>query len=349
MIGARVLFSVAGAVLSLLSLAPAGDASLAQLLQQPAVSTPGLSELLSDPGRWLTDMFNAAVLATGQKTTGDIVGFMNWLMGGGNVISQTPAALSYRNPAVVELADRLRGYGNLLLVVVTVWGGVNLIVHPHVRAPYHGALELIPRVLLSGIMVNTSLGWGGFVVELNNALCRAIGAVSLPGWTDVQHLPGGDSLLLNLIGMVVYLVLGMLLLGQMLMRLALVDALLVIAPLALLCWVLPQTYSWARLWFTTFFGTVFVQTIQVLVLRLGADLIRQLPSLLVALGSNPVDTSGSPPCCSASRSSSWRARSPACCRAPPAPRHRPTPARASASSARSSTPARSGRAASDAC
>ena len=83
---------------------------------------------------------------------------------------------------------------------------------------------------------------------------------------------------------------GLLLLGQMLMRLALVDALLVIAPLALLCWVLPQTYSWARLWFSTFFATVFVQSIQVLVLQLGADLIQRLPSLLASVGSSPVDS-----------------------------------------------------------
>ena len=74
---------------------------------------------------------------------------------------------------------------------------------------------------------------------------------------------------MNLIAMAVYLVMGLLLLGQMLMRLALLDALLVIAPLALLCWVLPQTYRWARLWFSTFFATVFVQSIQVLVLQLG--------------------------------------------------------------------------------
>src|SRR5262249_10632015 len=76
-------------------------------------------------------------------------------------------------------------------------------------------------------------------------------------------------------------------LGQMLMRLALVDALLVIAPLALLCWVVPQTYGWARLWFSTFFGTVLVQAIQVLVLRLGADLIQRLPGLLSSIASDP--------------------------------------------------------------
>jgi hypothetical protein len=87
--------------------------------------------------------------------------------------------------------------------------------------------------------------------------------------------------LLNLIAMAIYLVMGMLLTGQMVMRLALVDALLVLAPLGLVCWVLPQTYSWARLWFSTFFGTVFVQAVQVLVLRLGTDLAQQLPGVLL--------------------------------------------------------------------
>src|SRR4030088_2894635 len=160
-------------------------------------------------------------------------------------------------------------------------------VHPHIRAPYHGALELVPRVLLSGILVNTSLDWGHFVIDLNNGLCRALGATAIPAWNSVLQ-PGAGPALMNLIAMVVYLLMGLLLLGQMLMRLALVDALLVVAPLALLCWVLPQTYSWARLWFSTFFGTVFVQTIQVLVLQLGGALIQRLPSLLPAVASDPV-------------------------------------------------------------
>src|SRR3981081_67780 len=86
--------------------------------------------------------------------------------------------------------------------------------------------------------------------------------------------------------MAIYLLMGLLLLGQMLMRLALVDALLVIAPLALLCWVLPQTYSWARLWFSTFFGTVFVQSIQVLVLQMGGLLIQGLRKLLATVVSD---------------------------------------------------------------
>src|SRR5258708_30623534 len=165
---------------------------------------------------------------------------------------------------------------------------VNLMVHPHIRAPYHGALELIPRVVLSGILVNPSLHWGHFVIDMNNALCEALGSTSMPAWNSVLQ-PGAGPALMNLIAMAIYLVMGWLPFGQMLMGLALVDGLLVIAPLALLCWVLPQTYSWARLWFSTFFATVFVQSIQVLVLQLGAALIQRLPALMPALGSDPLD------------------------------------------------------------
>jgi hypothetical protein len=252
-------------------------------------SIPGLDHLLSNPGKWLTDMFNDALVSMGNQTTGDVVGFMNWLMGSGNIISQTPAELSYANPAVKELWQMMQKAGLAGLAIVTVWSGANLIVHPHIRAPYHGVLELVPRVLLGGILVSTSLGWGSFVIELDNALCRDIGGAAMPAWSDLQQQPPGGAVLLNLIAMAIYLVLGLMLLGQMLMRLALVDALLVIAPLALLCWVVPQTYGWARLWFSTFFGTVLVQAIQVLVLRLGADLIQRLPPMLGSIAANPSD------------------------------------------------------------
>ncbi len=291
MTNARTLLSLVSLVTSLLGAGPLDHALVAQILPQ-LPSIPGLEQLLSNPGQWLTDMFNAAVLALGQKTTGDVVGFMNWLMGSGNVVSQTPATLSYDNPAVTNLSSTLQKAANVGLAAVTVWGGVNLMIRSHIREPYHGALELVPRVLLSGIMINTSLAWGRFVIDLNNALCQRIGGASMPGWGDLQQLPSGGAVVLNLIAMAIYLVLGLLLMGQMLMRLALVDAMLVIAPLALLCWVLPQTYSWARLWFNTFFRTVFVQSIQVLVLRLGADMIQGLPSLLVSIGSNPTSDGG---------------------------------------------------------
>ncbi len=272
-----------GVMLSIANVLLANDPSFAQVLQ-PGALAPGLAQLLSNPAGWLTDMFNAALVSISQRATGDMVGFMNWLMGSGNVINQTPALLSYNNQAVIDLWQGMRTAADLGLGAVTVWGGLNVIINRHIRTPYHGVLELLPRVVLCGIMINSSLYWGRFVIELNNVLCQYIGSSAMPGWGDVQQPPQGGEVLLNLIAMAIYLVLGLLLMGQMLMRVALVDALLVIGPLALLCWVLPQTYSWARLWFTTFFATVFVQAIQVLVLRLGADLVQRLPSMLPSLG-----------------------------------------------------------------
>jgi hypothetical protein len=213
---------------------------------------------------------------------------MQWLLGGSNVITATPPGLSYGNDAVKELSGRLTAVANVGLAAAGAWGGINMIVHPHIRAPYHGALELVPRLLLGGIMVNTSLQWGGFVVDVNNALCQAIGTTAMPVWGSALLPPVDSAVLPELIAMLIYLLMGLLLLGQMLMRLALLDALLVIAPIALLCWLLPQTYGWARLWFSTFFGTVFVQSIQVLVLRLGAELIQRLPSMLPSAGAEPI-------------------------------------------------------------
>jgi hypothetical protein len=281
---ARLLGVGAAVVLAAVAVQPLH----AQGLSQPPVPGSGLGDLLSNPGEWMTTMFNAALVGLGSSTTNDVVGFMSWLMGTSNLISQTPPSLSYGSDVVGRLWGSVRIIADAGLGVVTVWSGVNLMIHPHIRAPYHGALELVPRVMLSGVLVNSSLYWGQFVIDLNNALCQELGGASMPAWQSALQ-PNDAPALLKLIAMAIYLVMGLLLFGQMLMRLALLDALLVIGPLALLCWVLPQTYSWARLWFNTFFATVFVQSIQVLVLQLGSELIQHLPTLLPSPGSDPAD------------------------------------------------------------
>ena len=96
------------------------------LAAQPAAQGTGLGDLLADPGTWATTMFNAALIGLGQKTTSDVVGFMGWLLGNGNLISQTPPGLSYDNDAVNRLWGTVRGIANGGLAVVTVWSGFNL-------------------------------------------------------------------------------------------------------------------------------------------------------------------------------------------------------------------------------
>ena len=171
----RLLASLLGVAISALSVAIAGHPAFAQVPPQVPPPAPGLADLLSNPGAWLTDMFHAAL----------------------------------------DLSSSMQVIANGALGAVTVWGGVNLMLNRHIRAPYHGALELVPRVLLSGIMVNFSLGWGQFVIDLNNVLCDFIGGGSIPGWGSLPQLPDSGEVLLNLLAMAIYLILGLLLMGQM--------------------------------------------------------------------------------------------------------------------------------------
>jgi hypothetical protein len=48
------------------------------------------------------------------------------------------------------------------------------------------------------------------------------------------------------------------------------------------CWILPQTHAWGRLWGTLFIGTVFAQTVQVIALRLGFNLATDMPQQTAA-------------------------------------------------------------------
>src|SRR5258707_9279046 len=85
-----------------------------------------IGDLLAEPGKWATTMLNAALIGLDEKATSDVVGFMGWLLGNGNLISQTPPGLSYGNDAVIALWQTMQKVANAGLGVVTVWGGVNL-------------------------------------------------------------------------------------------------------------------------------------------------------------------------------------------------------------------------------
>lgn len=151
-----------------------------------------------------------------------------------------------------------------------------MIVREQLGALYHGAMELVPRLCVGVLLVNTSLAWGQLAIDVNNALCQVVGQTSLPAWEQAGRT---TQLTIDAIATLIYLIAGLLLLLQMLMRLALIDALLVAAPLALLGRVLPQTQGWARLWSRTFFAAVFTQFGQVLALKLGGALLTELTLL----------------------------------------------------------------------
>lgn len=235
---------------------------------------PDLVPDLPDPKEWAADVFNQVLVTLLRGIADALRGAVGGVLDSSlNFITQTPPDGSYDSPTVRSLWNVVRLIANAGLALVALWGGFNLIVREQIGSPYHEAMELFPRLVVGALLVNTSLSWGQLAIDLNNALCQALGETTLPAW---ERADTPTQLLADVIASVVYLVTGLLLLLQMLMRLALVDVLLVASPLGLLCWVLPQTQSWARLWSDTFFSAVFTQFVQVLALKLGGSLLTEL-------------------------------------------------------------------------
>jgi len=241
----------------------------------PAAGGPGpIGISLPDPKQWAADVFNQVLVNLLNGVASAVRGMVSSVLSSSlNFITQTPPAGSYASPTVVALWSVVRDIADAALLLVALGGGFNLILREYLGQTYHGVMELLPRLVLGALLANTSLSWGQLAIDLNNALCGAIGGASLPAW---QNADPTTQVLVDILGALIYLVTSLLLLLQMLMRLALVDVLLVVSPLGLLCWVLPQTQGWARLWSSLFFGTVFTQFVQVLVLKLGDSLLTEV-------------------------------------------------------------------------
>ena len=212
-----------------------------------------------------------------QDAGNAIVGFINDV----NFLTHTPENLSYNDDLVKQFATATQVLANGLLAVVVVISGYNIMLRPYMGSSYAGALEFLPRLLLGGILINTAAWWCRLAIDANNAACGVFGA---PDFGEVLSAVA-RGVAVPIVGLVMNLILvvmAILLTIQQLMRLALVDVLFILAPLAALLWILPQSQAWGRLWGRLFVGTVFAQAIQVLTLHLGFNLATGLPPLSAA-------------------------------------------------------------------
>ncbi len=137
--------------------------------------------------------------------------------------------------------------------------------------------EFLPRIALAVMAANLSMYFLQFFIDLENALSLEV--IHLQSLTILSNTISGIfhgnlmSTGLIMFGLAIVLaVMNLLLAWQMLVRLALLFILIVLAPLGLLCFGLPQTQGYARLWASSFVSTTFVQFFQVVALALGGIL-----------------------------------------------------------------------------
>jgi hypothetical protein len=188
---------------------------------------------------------------------------------GGGFVTSTPPASTYASPAVGGLWGKVRLAADASLALIVAYSGALIALGKVQRSPYDEALALLPRIGVGLALVNGSLWIGQEAIDLNNALCASIGA-ALPGFGQAA---GASPTLADVLARLAYLLTGLLLILQMLMRLALVDVALVLAPAGIVLYLLPGTRPWGEKWSGIFVAAVFTQFVQVLALKLGEALI----------------------------------------------------------------------------
>ncbi len=198
----------------------------------------------------------------------------------GDILTGTPPELTFLHPLVREAWSVMWTVASGALVVILAWLGITLIVSEHLGMPPTGWREMVPRVLLGLAAAASSLWWCALVIATAGAISAYIAAALdvTPG--DLLRAPmeplltaiQAGSVGLALFIAIIYLIYGffvLYLLLQMVLRLALIDLLIVLGPVALGLWILPHTSDWGRRWLRLFMVTVFQQSVQLVALALA--------------------------------------------------------------------------------
>ncbi len=196
-----------------------------------------------------------------------------------DIVYQTPL-LTNDNDALNQAIVSLNTFGieivDIAFAALLLISGYNVIVGRHLAIPSSTIMEILPRAVLVILAVHFNTFFLGLFVDFENALSLAvIHAAGLSMLTDLiaglltfQHVS-----LLTFVLIVALGIMAILLLLQMIVRLALVAIGLALAPLGLGCFFLPQTVRWGRLWLVILSTSLMVQFIQVVALGLGGIFI----------------------------------------------------------------------------
>ena len=208
----------------------------------------------------------------------------------GDIITGTPPNLTYAHDLVQQAWMVVWAIASAALVVILGWMGLTLIISDHVGRAQAGWREMVPRLVLGLVAAASSLWWCALVIDVADAVSGFV-AVSLGVtagdmlrstlhtlMTAVQAGSVGMALLLAALYMV-YGFFVLYVIVQMVLRLALIDILLALAPIALGLWILPHTAGWGRHWLRLFMTTVFQQAIQLIALALGFGFLNEVAAI----------------------------------------------------------------------
>ncbi|MBA3822290.1 MAG: hypothetical protein H0X24_00135 [Ktedonobacterales bacterium] len=197
-----------------------------------------------------------------------------------DILFDTPTSVTTGNDAIHALVDDMRWIANGALVLIVIVAGINLMVRPALGLSYHDIAEFFPRFAISALGANLSLWMLDQLVGASNLFMHFVGVAPL-FTPELTNLPSGANtaatLLFGSIGLVCYEIMLLLLILQIFVRLALLDLLIVISPLAIICWALPQTQRATEWWAGLTTATLILQPLQLTLISMGVTLATNIP------------------------------------------------------------------------
>ncbi|GCE12520.1 hypothetical protein KTT_23790 [Tengunoibacter tsumagoiensis] len=213
------------------------------------------------------------LLSSCMKGLGD---FLNQVIGWFNSLLffiSTPHEDTDQMPVVAALHGWMVTVVGSALGLILVIGGYNYMLQPNSTFR-----EMAPRLAFAAIAAALSMTFIHQFIDLSNELCLGVQSALVTAGIGDLNLPLGIinwptapvyEILTYLIDLVMCLLLGI----EMLVRIATLDLLIVLAPLGMLCFALPQTIAWERLWVQSFVATLIVQFLQEICIGMGSALI----------------------------------------------------------------------------
>ena len=207
-----------------------------------------------------------------------------------DILTGTPPDLTYGHEMVRQAWTVVWAVTSGALVVILGWMGLSLIVQQHLGRAQDGWREMIPRLVLGLVAAASSLWWCALVIDVAHAVSGFVAASLSVNPGDLLRAPLSTLLVAVEAGSVgmaqilalLYLVYGffvLYVLVQMVLRLALINILLALAPIALGLWILPHTAGWGRHWLRLFMTTVFQQAVQLIALAFGFGFLNEYASV----------------------------------------------------------------------
>ena len=183
------------------------------------------------------------------------------------------------NPVLVHLNGGLIAAADILLTAVIAFTALRSMLERSMHSLY-SLRVMLPRAMVAIVLMHGSLLFSQMAIDLNNALGHV--ALTLADTVPPDAMPWSDVLAQGAVQrldvtqdlfqavFVIFLVIALVILVlAYVVRTALLNILVVVAPLAALCMILPETRGYARTWVRLFTVAVFMQATQLIVLRVA--------------------------------------------------------------------------------